>query len=314
LKYEKLSLVIHFLNLFKMNELQPLYQINPHERDPRISFKEEGHVYTVDGVEGNYISTTTFIHTFFEHFDADGAIVNMICKDICSVLTSGEKKNNVEIYLGMNKEQIKNTIRKQWNDMSCNYKFCAGNYQGMSANEIKNKWETDCNIASTQGTRMHATIERYFNNERIASDPDETTVEFSYFKNFLQEVVEIKNLKPYRSEWVVFDDIHKVCGSIDMVFEVEPGVVDIYDWKRSKEIKLENQWKKGNPPVQHLEDCNYNHYSLQLNLYRHMLETFYNKKVRDMVLVIMHPNQKNYKLFEVQRMEKEINDMLQTRV
>jgi hypothetical protein len=295
-----------------MNQ-EPLYNVNQHERDSRISFQEEGHLYTVDGKQ-DYISTTTFIHTFFEHFDANGAIVNMICKDICSNLTSGEKKNDIEKYLGMNKEQIKKSIHKEWDNLDINYKFSNGNYKGMSPNEIKEKWNNDCNLASTQGTKMHASFERYFNNERIPNDPDETTIEFSYFKNFVTEVVNKKNLVPYRSEWIVFDDIHKVCGSIDMVFEAEPGVVDIYDWKRSKEIKTENQWRKGNAPVDHLDDCNYNHYSLQLNLYRHFLENFYNKKVRDMILVIIHPNQKNYQLFPVKRMEIEINNMLKTRV
>lgn len=293
--------------------MNPLYDVNKHERDCRISFKEEGHAYTVDGVEGNYISTTTFIHTFFEHFDADGAIVNMICKDICTLLNNGDKKDETEPYMGFNKEQIKNTLKSQWETISKNYKFSSGNYKDMTPEGIKQKWEYDCNLASTQGTKMHASIERYFNNERIENDPDEKTIEYSYFCNFLKDVVEVKNLKPYRSEWIVFDDIHKVCGSIDMVFEVEPGVVDIYDWKRSKEIKLDNQWRKGNPPLDHLDDCNYNHYSLQLNIYRHMLETFYNKKVRDMVLVIMHPNEKNYRLFQVKRMEKEIANMLKTR-
>jgi len=287
---------------------RPLALIYPHERDSRISFQEEGHVYTVDGVQGNYISTTTFIHTFFEEFDADGAIINMMCKDISNL---AEKPSR---YRGLSKDKIKDTIRKDWDNMSQTYSFSVGNYSGMTPVTIKEKWDTDRENASTSGTNMHASIERYFNKERIENDPLESTTEFSFFLNFMEEVVKPKGLKPYRSEWIVFDEPHKVCGSIDMVFEVEPGVVDIYDWKRSKEIKKENSWRTGDPPVNHLEDCNYNHYSLQLNLYRHMLETFYGKKVRDMVLVVLHPNQKNYQLYPVRRMEKEINDMLITRL
>ena len=36
------------------------------------------------------------------------------------------------------------------------------------------------------------------------------------------------------------------------------------------------------------------HYCLQLNFYRHILMTKYNKKVVGMMLVILHPNQETY--------------------
>ena len=39
----------------------------------------------------------------------------------------------------------------------------------------------------------------------------------------------------------VFDEDVKLAGSIDMIFEREDGDLEIYDWKRCKEIRKSNQ-------------------------------------------------------------------------
>ena len=57
---------------------------------------------------------------------------------------------------------------------------------------------------------------------------------------------------------------------------------------------MTNSFERGYPPFDHYDNCNYSHYSLQLNFYRHMLQTKYNKNVIYMMLVILHPNQTSY--------------------
>ena len=54
-----------------------LAQRNPHKRDSHISFKEEGHVYTIDG-ESDYMSVTTWNHSHFVGFDSDRIIRKMM--------------------------------------------------------------------------------------------------------------------------------------------------------------------------------------------------------------------------------------------
>jgi hypothetical protein len=53
-----------------------LAKLNAHERDPFIEFDPVPHVYTVRG-EGGYTSVTTFVHSHFEHFDAEAYIIRM---------------------------------------------------------------------------------------------------------------------------------------------------------------------------------------------------------------------------------------------
>lgn len=67
-----------------------------------------------------------------------------------------------------------------------------------------------------------------------------------------------------------------LCGQSDRV-EVVRGIVDIIDYKTNKEIKKtsfvnwEGKSQKMTGPCSHLDDCNFNHYGLQLSCYLYMI-------------------------------------------
>ena len=152
-------------------------------------------------------------------------------------------------------------------------KWPSSPYFGMTASQIKQKWKDSGSEASQAGTCMHLDIERYYNQ----IDVHNTSVEFQYFQRFEKFRLR-QGLVPYRTEWVVFDLEHRLAGSIDMVYQVEEGNntdLVIYDWKRSKEIKKDNTFEYGYPPLEHLPHCNFWHYSLQLNIYKYILEHNY---------------------------------------
>ena len=123
---------------------------------------------------------------------------------------------------------------------------------------------------------------------------------------------EWSNMNAYRTEWEIFDEEHKLAGSIDMIFKSGDEYY-IADWKRSKEIKKTNKFQKGTPPIEHMDDCNYNHYSLQLNLYKYILEKHYEIKISGMFLVVLHPNNSNYIKIDIPCMQKEISWVLEER-
>ena len=97
---------------------------NHHLRDQNISFDEGPHIYTIDG-DSDYKSVTTFVHSHFEHFDADKIIDNM----------------------------MKNPIKWKKNK-----------YYGKSKQEIKDLWDKNRDEAADAGTKMHYDIECYYNN------------------------------------------------------------------------------------------------------------------------------------------------------
>ena len=78
-------------------------------------------------------------------------------------------------------------------------------------------------------------------------------------------------------------------------------------------VRAAHSFGTGFGPLAHLPDANYWHYTLQLNVYRWFLETYYGLKINDMYIVIMHPNNTNYKRYRLNRMDEEVAGMLQSR-
>ena len=183
-------------------------------------------------------------------------------------------------------------------------------YYGMTAADIKADWDKNRDEASSAGTRMHYDIECYYNG----LDVENASVEFSYFKRFVED---FPDLKPYRTEWMVYYEELKLSGSIDMIFENPDGTLLIYDWKRSKEIVYETPFNQVSttPCISHLPDTNFWHYSLQLNMYKVILEHKYGKKVVGLFLVRLHPDNpyKTYDRIEVPILEKEMSELLKYR-
>tara|TARA_B100001059_G_scaffold50032_1_gene43151 strand:+ start:1383 stop:2225 length:843 start_codon:yes stop_codon:yes gene_type:complete len=180
-------------------------------------------------------------------------------------------------------------------------------YYNMTREQIREMWSS--NEASLLGTKMHYDIECYYNGLTVQND----SIEYSYFLKFLKDY---SNLKAYRTEWIVYDKELELAGSIDMIFKDENDEYWVYDWKRSKEISTEGYGKRSlTPCIGHLPDVNFYHYSLQLNVYRTLLETKYGLKVRGMCLVRLHPNNyfHTYERIEVPFLTNEVQALFEHR-
>lgn len=266
-----------------------LQEKNPHPRDDNITFDEGPHIYTIRTLVENekgekeykydsgFTSVTTWNHSHFPHFDSDKVITNM-----------------------MNSK-----------------KWTSNKYYGMTREEIKAEWELNRDNSAKAGTKMHYDIECFYNN----IIPDNDSIEYQYFKNFEEERTKEggfgEKWKPYRTEWMIYDEELRLSGSVDMIYEDENGVLKIYDWKRSKEIKKSNPWESAKTEcINHLPNSNYWHYSLQLNTYKAILERKYGKKVDELCLVCLHPDNKNsnFLMIKVPTLRDEIKDLFEERI
>lgn len=77
---------------------------------------------------------------------------------------------------------------------------------------------------------------------------------------------------------------------------------------------MSNDWEKGLGPLDHLPSCNYWQYTLQLNVYKWFLETYYGLKITELCIVIFYPENSNYKMFRLNDMKDEVNAMLEDRL
>ena len=182
-------------------------------------------------------------------------------------------------------------------------------YYGRDPEEIQKEWAKTGTDASASGTLMHANIEKYYNGEEHETESDE----WKLFWEFHKTIIEGSELTSYRTEWEIFHEKYKIAGSIDMLYQKPNGALVIYDWKRSKEIKRSafRSTDVGKEPLSSMPNCNFSHYSLQLNIYKYILEDVYNQKIDDMYLVILHPNQASYMRLRVPDLQNDVQLLLQ---
>jgi len=179
-------------------------------------------------------------------------------------------------------------------------------YFGMTKQDIKRTWNEKRDNSASAGTDMHYDIECFYNEQEVVNE----SIEYQYFKEFVRDFPE---LKAYRTEWMVYYEELKLSGSIDMIFENPDGTLQIYDWKRCQEIVHETNFDQFAKPtfLRHLPDTNFWHYALQLNIYKKILEDKYGKKITNLYLICLHPDNhnKSYQRIEVPVLEKEIQEL-----
>ena len=181
-------------------------------------------------------------------------------------------------------------------------------YPGMSDEAIKKAWFMNGKVASSSGTSMHRHIELFYNEGNII-DASESK-ELSYFLDFHHNVVEKNEMVPYRTEWSIFDGDIDLAGQLDMLYQKKDGSFALYDWKRVKEIKKTNPYgERGFGILSDVSHCNFCHYSLQLHIYKKILETRYDMNITEMVLVILHPDNEGYITMEVDDMSEHVDKM-----
>ena len=249
----------------------PLETINKHEMDEKITFDESTHTYMVEGIKISK-SVTKLTDEYFQQFDADSVITKM---------KNGKNWPRAQ-YLKQN-----GTV---WSDL-----------------EIKASWDNNSNNARNRGTFMHWNIERYINGYKSIDE----LPEMKYFLNFYEDQISKKGIVPFRTEWRIAAPDLDLAGSVDFVGKLGSEYV-IIDWKRSKKLPMtDNSFiTKCKSPIQHIDDCTTSRYFLQFNIYRYLLQTYYNIPISKMILANFDPNSAGYYFIEVPVWNAEVKQIL----
>lgn len=278
---------------------------NHHPMDERITFDEPTHIYTIDG-DSTYTSVTTFVHHHFPHFDKE---------KVSRGLLSPTRIYNGRTYHNTNKFR-KQAVSNIMEQVKCTEEEAGrildkpdSEELTKEAQKIMSEWDQ----TSTSGTKTHLDIEYYYNRMPVEND----TKEYEYFLKFDEDFrKQFPEYRPYRTEWTVFYKELKLAGSIDMVYEnTVDGTLMIYDWKRVKEIKYEAFENKcaTDPSLAGIPDCNFWHYSLQLNTYKAILEAEYGKKVTALRLVRLYPTAENYEIMDCADLHSQVITLFDNR-
>lgn len=169
-------------------------------------------------------------------------------------------------------------------------------YYKKTSEDIKKEWSESNRL----GTCLHNDIEKFLNGLEVTN----TSKEYGFFQSFLREN---SDLQPYRTEWSIFSELLRISGTIDAVFRNTKGEFILLDWKRS--VVTYDEFDNAKFPIEHLKDNKFIQYSIQLNLYRQILEDFYGIRIKDMFIVELHPDNDSYKMIQSPRLEDEMKNV-----
>jgi hypothetical protein len=217
-----------------------------------IAFKSDDHSYvSINDEKINWISVTTIINHFKKSFDA---------KKVAEKVSKNKKSK----WFGINPLEIQNI----WNCESARATSLGTYYHDQRENDI-------CSFASMEKNGITIPV--------IQPLP---------LKDGLK-IAPIQKLEPgIYPEHMVYLKSAGICGQSDLV-EVVNNTVNIIDYKTNKEIKKESyvNWdgfsEKLSNPLNNLDDCNFNHYALQLSVYMYIILK-HNPKLKVGKMLIHH--------------------------
>ena len=226
-----------------------------------ITFNAIDHSYNSINTEGiDWVSVTTLVSHFKKPFDA---------KKVAEKVSKNKKSK----WFGINPLEIQNI----WNCESARATALGTYYHDQRENDI-------CSFASMEKNGITIPV--------IQPLP---------LKDGLK-IAPIQKLEPgIYPEHMVYLKSAGICGQSDLV-EVVNNTVNIIDYKTNKEIKKESyvNWdgfsEKLSNPLNNLDDCNFNHYALQLSVYMYIILKHNPKlKVGKMLIhhVIFHEDEKD---------------------
>ena len=177
-------------------------------------------------------------------------------------------------------------------------------YSDHTVESLMAKW----NATAEYGTKVHHEIEKWI-KEGIEPE-DKKAIQG---RNWLAQY-ELRSDMDVLSEVIVYSTELSIAGTVDILAKDNAtGEYDIIDWKTSKKIETASYGKKmgTHPSTSHVMDCNFYHYSLQLSLYRYILEQYYDLKIHNQL--IAHLKDDGVHALVTPYMIDEINEMLSHR-
>ena len=199
---------------------------------------------------------------------------------------------------------------------------------GLNPEDIKKEWDYKNLYSKVLGTVFHGYAENYYNNKIVPYSKEWVSSQLSkeqhqelrqtlevllvQFNNFYNDTKSF--LIPIKNEFVIGDLKNTgICGMIDMLcYNTKLDCFEIYDFKTNKEINYSNKFgKKFLPPLNHLDVCEINSYSLQLGLYKKFIEDNTSIKVKNLYVLWFNKKNENYQLLPLLNLESEVNLMVE---
>lgn len=275
------------------------------KQNGKVAFAEVEHVYwNVDDNE-KYISVTTLIHQFTQPFD----------KEFWSAYKALEKLIPKENW-GIEKKSLLNTKRfnKEILDL---YNISEDDFN-REQQGILDEWDRKNKEACERGTKIHADIENSFykNPKNISLQKFGIGGKFECKKDYTDLDLEYGVYPEYLVYRESDDKVLRIAGQVDLIVK-SGNEISIIDHKSNGKIDLKSAYDsnikstiKMKYPLNTLNDCNYNHYALQLSTYAWMLQKINPNFIIKDLIINHYDHDGNNTLYHCDYLKKEVERML----
>lgn len=243
----------------------------------KYTFIEDGHYYLCNGKRVG-ISTTGLIAQYEQEFDSD-------------------------------------TISQQ-----------VANKKGVSQKEVLEEWRIENLHSTIKGSFIHEFAQSLWEGKEYKFDYSKVPkeIDMNRLKNDIAKLIPqaINFYNDYKNTYELIgceiylgDEDYDECGATDqMMLNKNTGEIVIIDYKTNKKIEYESfGHKKMLIPLQEFDDCNYIHYSFQLNDYKYKFEKNTNLKVSETFIVYFNINADNYEIIKPLNIENKVKEILKIR-
>lgn len=276
------------------------------KQNGNVAFNEDAHAYfNVDKPDEKYISVTTLIHRYTNEFD----------KDFWSTYKALEKLLPKESW-NIEKKSLLNT--KKFNKELLSVYNISENDFNREQQNILDAWDEKNRLACERGTKIHAELEQslYKNPKDISLKKYGIGGKFECKKDYYNLDLEYGAYPEYLISRVSDDGILRIAGQIDLIVK-SGSEITIVDWKTNEKIDKKSGYNastkstaKMKYPLHTLEDCNFNHYQLQLSTYAWMLQKLNPEFIIKDLIIVHFDHNDNQTIYHCEYLKNEVEKML----
>lgn len=193
---------------------------------------------------------------------------------------------------------------------------------GIPQEEILAEWQKAADISCTLGTMFHLRSELYAQGKQFELDysPAEKLGYREEVEERMTKLIPMQNkffenshgkLIPLKTEFTVGLGKY-IAGNIDLLaWNEKDQEIQVWDYKTNKKINMKNDFhKKMLYEFSNLDDCEFCHYSVQLNIYKAILERVLNIKIGKCYIIWFNENNESYQTIKCLDLQDQVNKAL----
>jgi hypothetical protein len=155
--------------------------------------------------------------------------------------------------------------------------------RGLTADFVKTKWGIKRDFSAIKGTELHFFAENYVKDgiqiETVTPIGDQKQMVVEFWDN-IKDKVEVIG-----TEFRIASKKYSVAGTIDLlIYNKSTEKYYIMDWKSNEKIEMTGR-NNLLSPFNTYQDCEFHNYSLQLSIYRYLLEEEFKCEFGESILV-----------------------------